>query len=165
MTHIKTGARRVLLLVVISLLALAVLPVPAAASDVPQTELQRLLKVATAQVGARYAFASTGPRTFDCSGFVFYTFKQAGLLERIGGKRRTVAGYHRWFSNNGTVTKGIATARPGDVLVWGRDAHTGIYLGDNLALSALINPYGVKVHRVDRISLRLTAVLHVRLER
>jgi cell wall-associated NlpC family hydrolase len=165
MTSIVSGARRLLFLVLMALLAGAVLPMPAAASAEPQTELQRLLQVANSEVGSRYAFASTGPNTFDCSGFVFYTYKQAGLLDRIGNKRRTVAGYHKWFRNNGTVSKGVASARPGDVLVWGRDKHTGIYLGDNLAISALVNPYGVKVHRVDRISLKLTAVLQVRLER
>jgi cell wall-associated NlpC family hydrolase len=152
-------------LVLVAMLAGALLPMPAAASAEPQTELERLLQVANAQIGARYAFASTGPNTFDCSGFVFYTFKQAGLLDRIGNRRRTVAGYHKWFRNNGTVTRGISTARPGDVLIWGRDKHTGIYIGNGYAISALVNPYGVKVHRYDRINLKLTAVLRVRLER
>ena len=164
MTHIKSSAHRVLLIVVMALFAGSVLPMPAAAAET-QTELQRLLRIANAEIGSRYAFASTGPTTFDCSGFVFYTFKQAGLLDRIGNKRRTVAGYHNWFRNNGTVTQGISTARPGDVLIWGRDKHTGIYIGNGYAISALVNPYGVRVHRYDRISLRLTAVLRVRLQR
>ena len=59
-----------------------------------------------------------------------------------------------------------ATALPGDLIVWGRNKHIGIYLGDGMAISALINPYGVKVHRVTGyIGMRVKAYLHVKLER
>src|SRR3954454_13177469 len=95
------------------------LPSPVAASTAPTTELQRIVSIAQNQLGDRYSFAATGPSSFDCSGFVYFVYKQAGLLDRIGGARRTVAGYHNWFSTHGTVTRGISTARPGDLLVWG----------------------------------------------
>jgi cell wall-associated NlpC family hydrolase len=163
MNFIKSSAQRVLLLVAALLLVGATMPMPVAAGS--QTELSRVLSIAKAQVGDRYAWSATGPNSFDCSGFVYYVFREAGLLDRIGNKRRTVAGYHKWFRNNGKVTKGISSARPGDVLVWGSDKHTGIYLGDGYAISALVNPYGVKVHRFDKISLKLTAVLNVKLQR
>ena len=165
MKLLRDSSRRVLLLLTIAMLAVASLPVPAAAAAQPQTELQRLLAIANDQVGARYAFASTGPNTFDCSGFIFYTFREAGLRDRIGGKRRTVAGYRKWFSNNGDATKGISSARPGDLLVWGKNQHMGIYLGDGMAVSALVNPYGVTIHRYNKINLKLTAVLKVDIER
>jgi cell wall-associated NlpC family hydrolase len=165
MTILRTSARRVLLLLTVMMLAIATLPAPAAAASAPATELQRLLAIANDEVGSRYAFSATGPNKFDCSGFVYYVFREAGLLDRIGGKRRTVAGYRKWFSNNGEITKGIASARPGDVLIWGKNKHTGIYLGDGYAISALVNPYGVRVHKYNKISLKLTAVLRVNLER
>ncbi len=158
--------RASLALLCLALVALLGLPAPiAAAQQAPQTELERLLDIADQQLGDRWVFAATGPNQFDCSGFVFYVFREAGLLDRIGGKRRTVAGYHNWFNNHGTVTKDPAGAQPGDVLVWGANKHTGIYLGNGWAISALINPYGVKVHRIDKIRLRVSAVLHVSLER
>ena len=141
------------------------LPSPVAADAAPQTEASQILSIAAAQLGDKYLFASTGPTTFDCSGFVYYVYKQAGLLDRIGGKRRTVAGYHNWFNNNGTVTKSITTAQPGDLLVWGKNHHTGIYVGDGYAISALINPWGVTRHKIGWINLKLTAVLHVNLTR
>ncbi len=165
MSFITSRARRVLLLVFVTLIAGSVLPMPMAGAAQPQTELQRLLTIARDQAGARYSFSATGPNSFDCSGFVYYAFREAGLLDRIGGKRRTVAGYRKWFANNGTITKGIASARPGDVLIWGRNKHTGIYLGNGYAISALVNPYGVKVHKYNWINHRLTVVLRVNLER
>src|SRR3954464_13507751 len=132
------------------------LPSPVAASAAPQTELQKLVSIAENQIGDLYSFASTGPTSFDCSGFVYFVYKQAGLLDRIGGARRTVAGYHNWFNNHGTVTHGIWTARPGDLLVWGSNHHTGIYLGNGYAISALINPWGVTRHRIGWIGQTLT---------
>ncbi len=159
------GTRRVLLLVAVLALSAVALPAPVAASAAPQTELAKIIGVAQSELGSRYAFASAGPNTFDCSGFVTYVYRKAGLLDRIGSRRRTVAGYHQWFSRHSTVTRGINTAQPGDLLIWGRNHHIGIYVGDNKAISALINPWGVKLHRVDRISLKLKYVLHVKLKR
>jgi cell wall-associated NlpC family hydrolase len=132
----------------------------------PKTELQRLVDVAMSEVGAKYAFASAGPRTFDCSGFVTYAFREAGLLDRIGGKRRTVAGYLNWFKAQGAERATKADRLPGDLIIWGKNKHMGIYLGDGMAISALINPYGVKVHKVTGyIGMKVKTYLHVNLER
>lgn len=157
-------ARKALLLCALLIVAAIGLPSPVAASTSP-TEADQIIAIASAQLGDKYSFASTGPKTFDCSGFVFYVYKQAGLLDRIGGKRRTVAGYHNWFNNNGTVSKSIDDAQPGDVLVWGNNHHTGIYVGDGYAISALVNPWGVTRHKINWINLKLTAVLHVNVTR
>lgn len=158
-------ARKALLLAGLLIVAAIGLPSPVAAAAAPLTEADQIVAMATAQLGDKYSFASTGPTTFDCSGFVFFVYKQAGLLDRIGGKRRTVAGYHNWFNNNGTVSKSIDDALPGDLLVWGDNHHTGIYVGGGYAISALINPWGVTKHKINWINLKLTAVLHVQLTR
>jgi cell wall-associated NlpC family hydrolase len=141
-------------------------PVAADEQAPPRTELQRVIAVAMGEVGARYAFASAGPNSFDCSGFVTWVYKEAGLLDRIGGKRRTVAGYLQWFKAQGANRVGRSNAQPGDLIIWGRNKHMGIYLGDGMAISALINPYGVKVHRVTGyIGMKVKTYLHVNLER
>ena len=159
------SARRITLLVAVLIVSAISLPSPVAASTAPQTEAQRILSVARNQLGDRYSWAATGPSSFDCSGLVYFVFKQAGLLDRIGGTRRTVAGYHNWFNNHGTVTRSITTAQPGDILIWGTNHHTGIYVGNGYAISALVNPWGVTLHRIGWINQRLTAVLHVKLQR
>ena len=158
-------SRRLALVASLLMIVAIGLPSPVAASAAPQTEADQILSIAAAQLGDKYSFDSTGPTTFDCSGFVYFVYKQAGLLDRIGGKRRTVAGYHTWFNTNGTVSRSIADALPGDVLVWGNNHHTGIYVGDGYAISALINPWGVTRHKIGWINLKLTAVLHVNLTR
>ena len=159
-------ARSVLLLVAILMVSAVGLPSAVAAAAGPQTQANQIVAIASHELGSRYSFAATGPRTFDCSGFVYFVYKQAGLLDKIGGARRTVAGFHHWFASHSTVSRSLATAQPGDLLVWGRNHHAGIYIGNGYAISALVNPWGVTKHPVLRwINLPLTAVLHVNITR
>jgi cell wall-associated NlpC family hydrolase len=95
---------------------------------------------------------------------VYFAFKQAGLLDRVGGKRRLARGYLQWFRERGLASR--TNPRPGDLVVWGRGKHIGIYLGDGRAISAVVNPYGVRVHPVKGwLNLSFTTYLHVRLDR
>lgn len=161
-----TLARRLVLLAGLALTFAVAVPSPVAAASAPVTQADQILSIAQAQLGDKYAFASTGPKTFDCSGFVYFVYKQAGLLDKIGGERRTVAGLHKWFANNGKVSRSLADALPGDVLIWGNNKHTGIYVGGGYAISALINPWGVTRHPVlTWIHMSFTAVLHVDITR
>jgi len=163
-----TTRLRLGLILVLSLVAVlgAAAPVAADEQPAPKTELERVIAIAKSEVGANYAFASAGPNTFDCSGFVTYVYREAGLLDRIGGKRRTVAGYLDWFNAQGEDRASRSNPLPGDLIIWGRNKHMGIYLGDGMAISALINPYGVKIHRVTGyIGMKVKTYLHVRLER
>ena len=119
--------------------------------------------IARNQIGDRFLLGADGPNRFDCSGLVSFAYSRAGLLDRIGGYRRA-AGYLQWFRERGRVSR--YNPRPGDLVVWGRAEHIGIYLGSGKAISALVNPYGVRVHPVKGyINLPFKAYLHVRLDR
>jgi cell wall-associated NlpC family hydrolase len=139
-----------------ALVATAVAPVAAA-----ETEMQRVTSVAKAQLGDPWVFGATGPDTFDCSGFVYYAFKRADVLDRIGGSRRTARGYWDWFADRGDTSR--SNGRRGDLVVWGSGRHIGIYLGDGRAISALTS--GVQKHGLHDLTLPFTTFLHVRLER
>ena len=138
---------------------------PVAAAEPPQlTEAERVIAIAVDQVGARWRFAATGPDEFDCSGLVTFAFREAGLLDRVGGKRRTAAGFYKYFNNLGLADR--QNPRPGDIIIWGKNKHAGIYIGDGMAVSALTNPHGVSIHKVKGyVPIRLKAYLHVDLER
>jgi cell wall-associated NlpC family hydrolase len=156
------GVARLLLIASLVLGAIAGTAAPAAAGN--RTEAQRIIAIAKAQVGDRYSFAASGPNQFDCSGFVTYVYRQADLLDRIGGSRRSVAGFYDWFNRRDRADR--SNPKPGDLIVWGRNKHIGIYIGGGMAVSALVNPYGVKVHPVTGyLGMRVKAYLHVRLDR
>jgi cell wall-associated NlpC family hydrolase len=161
----RLGVRSILL-ATMAIMAATVLPAPVFADETtpPVSEAQQVIDIATKQLGSKYSFASTGPNTFDCSGLVTFAFRQAGLLDRIGGKRRTVAGYLKYFQSIGKADKEVG--QPGDLIIWGNNKHMGIYLGDGMAISTLINPYGVKIHPVlGYIGMKVKAYLHVDLTR
>ena len=135
---------------------------PVAASGA--TELDRVIATAKGQLGDRYKYRGRGPNVFDCSGFVWFTFKQNNVQAQIGFYRST-AGYWAWFKERGL----IATSNPrvGDLIVWGNNQHLGIYLGPDQAISALVNPRGVSVHPIRRswIGMSVKGYLRVSMQR
>ena len=152
--------------IAISLLA-TVAPQATDARATPRTsEADRVLMYARSHLGARFRMGTEGMRYFDCSGLIYRVFQQAHLLRRIGGTRMLAAQYFRWFKQRGLVSKG--NPKPGDLIWWtkkGHIEHIGMYYGDGRAISALINPWGVKRHGVKSIHLRFLAFGHVRLDR
>jgi cell wall-associated NlpC family hydrolase len=167
MSSLGVAGRTLLILALAGAAFLGTVAPVAADESGSRTELQKIVDIAKSELGAKWSFAATGPSSFDCSGFVTYVFRQAGLLDRIGGKRRTVAGYFKWFNHQNPDRATKSDALPGDLIVWGRNKHIGIYLGDGMAISALVNPYGVKVHPVVGYlrHMPVKAFLHVHLER
>lgn len=168
--------RRFVVIATLCAVFVGALPSPAAAgwlaTTIPPTaaepgsEAARVIDLAESKLKARWKFAAIGPTRFDCSGLVFWAFREAGLLDRIGDKRRGATGYRNWFTNQGLRTgPDITKARAGDILIWGHGKHAGIYIGDGWAISALVNPYGVRIHRWNKINNRLTDVLHVQVSR
>ncbi len=90
----------------------------------------KLIEVATSLEGTGYAWAGTTPSGFDCSGYIYYVYKEAGMDIR----RLSSSGYYdrSYYVNNpkvgdlvffeGTYKSGIS--------------HMGIYLGDNKFIHA-----------------------------
>ena len=155
------------------LLALAVIavesPVAIQAHSNPgrygRTEAQRIVRIAASHIGARFRIGTTGPRYFDCSGLVYRVYKQAGLINKIGGKRRLAAGYYHWFKKHHQVSR--SNPKVGDIVIWtekGKIAHSGLYVGHGHVISALINPWGVKRTHITTLHARFFAFLHVHLK-
>ena len=135
---------------------------PAAAAE-PQTQVEAVIATAKAQIGDQWKYQATGPDRFDCSGLVFYSFKMNGLKDRIGGYR-SARGYYKWFKNRGQAD--MNAPRVGDLIVWGKFQHVGIYLGDGLAISTLTTKAGVSIHPVKGyLGIKVRAYLHVDIER
>lgn len=93
-----------------------------------------LVELAKKYLGCPYVFGATGPKSFDCSGFTYYVFKQMGYSIPRGGSGQ--------FYHGTSVTK--SELQPGD-LVFFRDpatagsypmTHVGIYIGNNQFIHA-----------------------------
>jgi cell wall-associated NlpC family hydrolase len=124
------------------LVAPVIAKVPVAAAQNPQ---QAVVDLAMSAIGSDYRFGAEGPKVFDCSGLVYWVFKQAGELPRIGGSRMGAKSYMRWFMARGRFAKTEDGAQPGDLVVWKNGHHIGIYIGPNRVVSALNPRLGVRL--------------------
>lgn len=91
-------------------------------------------------IGYPYVYGSKGPSSFDCSGFVYYIYKQNGItVPSYSGS------YIEWW-NYGTKITDPAKLQNGDILCFGSSAsslsHVGIY-DNGYILHALNDKYGV----------------------
>ncbi|MCH9816283.1 MAG: C40 family peptidase [Actinomycetia bacterium] len=84
---------------------------------------KQVVRIAKSKVGNQYVRAATGPRTFDCSGLVVYTYKKA--------TNKTVA---RTASAQNYTSKNVRSKKSlkrGDLIFFNGNGHVGIYIGKN----------------------------------
>ncbi|WP_028646625.1 C40 family peptidase [Nocardiopsis sp. CNT312] len=122
-----------------ALLLTAVLaPAPALAAAVPDrlqpalpsSVAETVIGAAQSKIGVPYGWGGTGPRSFDCSGLVQWSFRQAGItLPRVAHDQAA----------SGTRIP-YSSARRGDILYWSNRSgyvyHVGIYLGGGRMIDA-----------------------------
>ncbi|MGY2874070.1 cell wall-associated NlpC family hydrolase [Marmoricola sp. URHA0025 HA25] len=102
----------------------------------------RVLRVASAQAGDRYAYGAAGPNAFDCSGFTSYAYRLAT------GKRLP----HSSSAQQGSTRRvSAAAARPGDLVFFhsgGHVYHVAIYVGHHTIIHAPYPGQRVKRERI-----------------
>jgi hypothetical protein len=129
---------------------------PASAAG-PTSEAQQIIAIAKKQIGDPWRHGATGPKSFDCSGLVTYAFRKAGDYKTIGaGKYRSARALYRYFKARGLADR--KDPKPGDLVIWGRGTHVGIYIGKGKAISTLTS--GVRIHKVHAVRAKFTAYLH-----
>ena len=94
-------------------------------------------------------------------GLVWRVYKQAGLEKKIGGARMGARSYYYWFKRRGLASR--SNPKPGELVIWRKGKHIGIYVGNGYAVSALNTKYDVRKHKVNWLS-GFTAYLHVKLD-
>ena len=128
---------------------------PTIATSAAVSPAQKVIAKARTKLGRPWVHYAVGPNRFDCSGLVYYVFRTSGHLKEIGG-RMSARGYYAYFRKRGLASR--TNPRPGDLVVWGRGSHVGIYIGGGKAISTLTS--GVRIHRVNAVTARFTAYLH-----
>ena len=91
---------------------------------------QAIVDTAMKYLGVPYVWAGTSPSGFDCSGFVYYVYKENGY-----SINRTAASIY----NNGVYVE-KANLQPGDAICFSSSSnaigHVGIYIGNNQFIHA-----------------------------
>jgi cell wall-associated NlpC family hydrolase len=151
------GARAFIPAALAAAVLFSLAPSTPAAATTTTTEAQQIIRIAKAQLGDHWRYGAAGPRAFDCSGLVIYAFRKAGDGPVIrAGRLRSARSIYLWFKAHGLASR--SNPRVGDLVVWGRGSHIGIYIGHGKAISTLRN--GVRIHGVFAVTARFTAYLH-----
>jgi cell wall-associated NlpC family hydrolase len=104
------------------------------------TIAQRAVAAAMSRLGKRYVYGAGGPNTFDCSGLVQWSYRQAGV---------STAHYTGSFWSSYRHIP-MSQLRPGDLVFFYRDVHhVGIYIGGGMMIHA---PHTGDVVRVASVS-------------
>lgn len=110
-----------------------------------ESKADKVIKAAKSKLGCEYILGDRGPDTFDCSGFIYWCLRQAG----VSCTRLNAAG----FSNKSSWTKitSIDDLKKGDLIFFRSDessrvSHCGIYVGSGDMIDAS-SSYGKVVRR------------------
>lgn len=91
----------------------------------------KVIKLAESKLGCKYVWGAKGPNTFDCSGLVYWCYKQVGIdIPSYTGAY--MPSYSKYKVN-------LKDIQPGDVL-WRDDGsgngHAGLYIGNDTFIHA-----------------------------
>jgi len=96
--------------------------------------ISNFLNFAAGQIGKPYVFGRTGPKSFDCSGLVYYCLNQTGLSVDC----TTASGFSK--DKDWEKIASMDDLKPGDIMFFstgGKNVgHTGIYIGDGEMIDA-----------------------------
>ncbi len=120
---------------------LVVLLILSSASLVSARSSSSVVRVAFAKIGASYRWGSSGPYSFDCSGFTSYVMRQMGVVVPHSSRAQYNGG--RAIARNGL--------QAGDLVFFqgpsgrGGVGHVAVYIGGNRIIHASTPSTGVIV--------------------
>ncbi|RLA68975.1 MAG: hypothetical protein DRG09_06895 [Epsilonproteobacteria bacterium] len=110
------------------------------------TPVNKLISLAKSKLGDSYLYAAAGPDHFDCSGFVYYLFKENGITIPRSSLPQSKSG--------DKVTR--EELQKGDILFFDTHTrehvnHSGVYLGDGKFIhSSSGKAHGVTISNLDK---------------
>jgi peptidoglycan DL-endopeptidase CwlO len=115
-------------------------PLPFAA---PKSSGEVALDAALSKVGSPYVYGAAGPNSFDCSGLVQWSYRQAGVeLPRTSGAQ-LAAGSPVSLDN----------LQPGDLVSFYGGGHSGLYAGDGNVVHAATSGTPVQVAPISSMPI------------
>ena len=114
-------------------------------NDTNDTKIETLIGLAKSKIGSSYLYAAAGPDHFDCSGFVYYVYKENGIKIPRTSLNQSKSG--------DKLTRD--EIKRGDILFFDTHDrkhvnHSGVYLGDGKFIhSSSGKAHGVTISDLD----------------
>lgn len=103
----------------------------------------KVVQAALSRTGLPYSYGSAGPNSFDCSGLVYWSMKQAGIsvprdsYGQLGGGRSIP----------------ISDLQPGDIVIYNGGSHAALYIGNGKVVHSVNYGIPVKVSPLNEMSV------------
>ncbi|MGX9296882.1 C40 family peptidase [Tsukamurella paurometabola] len=103
----------------------------------------KVVQAALSRTGLPYSYGSAGPNSFDCSGLVYWSMKQAGITVprdsygQLGGGRAIA----------------IKDLQPGDIVIYNGGSHAALYIGNGKVVHSVNYGIPVKVSPLNEMSV------------
>ncbi|WP_069167729.1 C40 family peptidase [Nocardia altamirensis] len=111
-------------------------PLPAPDTLAPiKTVGELAVDAARSKLGAAYSYAAAGPDSFDCSGLVQWSYKQAGVELPRTSYQQLAAG----------TPISVHDLQVGDLVTYSRGSHSALYIGDGKVIHAGTYSTGVMI--------------------
>lgn len=114
------------------------------------TYAAKAVKKGASKVGKPYVYGASGPNSFDCSGFVYWTLKNCGVDDVSISRKSSQGIYNKYKKYN--VGKTLSKAQPGDIILFSKNKktsniyHASIYYGNSKHVHATTGSYdGVEI--------------------
>ena len=121
-------------------------PQPAPGPPIPAGEIgDRIAAISQKYLGYRYVWGGHSPSGFDCSGFTWYVYKEAGIA---------VPNHDLWGQLNAGPRIGRDQLQPGDLVFFQNTykpgiSHSGVYLGGGRFINAETEAVGVQIRSLS----------------
>ncbi len=103
----------------------------------------QVVQAALSRTGLPYSYGSAGPNSFDCSGLVYWSMKQAGITVprdsygQLGGGRAV----------------SLSDIEPGDIVIYNGGSHAALYIGGGKVVHSVNYGIPVKVSPLNEMSI------------
>ncbi|MCB6994190.1 NlpC/P60 family protein [bacterium 210820-DFI.6.37] len=130
---------------------------------------QKIVATARKKIGASYRSGGSGPNAFDCSGFVYWVYKNSNVKEKKKVARTSSAGLNTSLKKYkvGSSIKSVKKAKAGDIILFtrgGRYSHAAIYAGKGKIIHAANPRKGVvsqSVKQLHNSGTRVASIIRI----
>lgn len=130
---------------------------------IKKSQGKKIVSKAKSKLGCAYVYGASGPKRFDCSGFVYWTYKNAGVKPKKKVKRTSCQGMYASLKKY-KVSSNIGKAKAGDIILYKKGSkysHAAIAIGKGKIVHAARPGKGVCRAKATAVKHSSVAVIRI----